>query len=95
MTIYDPVGPLLCEAYDAFCVRVYCTVSLYRLNQELKFLYKKEQIPNEQLYRAHLECASQWQGMWLCVETAINMKLYNINDILYDKWNKSYITYIS
>ena len=29
------------------------------------------------------------QGMWLCVETAMNMKLYNMNDILYDKLNKS------
>ena len=27
-------------------------------------------------------------GMWLCVETAMNMKLYNTNDILYDKLNK-------
>ena len=56
---------------------------------ELKFLYNNKEIPNEQLYRAHLECASQWEGMWLCVETAMNMKLYNINDILYDKWSKS------
>ena len=28
------------------------------------------------------------QGMWLCVETAMNMNM-NMNDILYDKWNKS------
>ena len=71
------------------CVGVYCTGNLYLFKPELKFLHKKQQIPNEQLYRAHLECASQWEGMWLCVETARNMKLYNINDILYDKWSKS------
>ncbi len=87
MTIYDPTGYRPGEGYDTTCVRVYCTANLCRLNQQLKFLYKKKQIPNEQLYRAYLECASQWEGMWLCVETAMNMKLY-------DKWNKSYITYL-
>ena len=47
------------EAYGTTCVRVYCTANLYCLNQELKFLYNKKQIPNEQLYRADLECSSQ------------------------------------
>ena len=55
---------------------------------ELKFLYNNKQIPNEQLYRAHLECTSQWK-VCDCVETPMNMKLYNNNDILYAKWNKS------
>jgi len=57
-------------------------------------LYKKKQIPNEQIYRAHIECTSQWQGMWLCVETAIDMKLCNMIGVLYGRWNKSLITYI-
>ena len=30
----------------------------------------------------------------VCVEASVNMKLYNMNNILYDKWNKSYITYL-
>jgi hypothetical protein len=47
-----------------------------------------KQLPHEQLYRAHLECVSQWQGMWLYVETSVNMKFCNMNDILYDKWKK-------
>ena len=88
------MGSCLHEAYDASCVSVYCTANLYCLNQELKFLYENKQIPNEQLYRAHLESASHWQGMWLHVETAMNMKFYNMIDILYDKWNKIFITYI-
>ena len=92
MTVYVPTGSRPGEAYDASCVRAYSSGSLYPLNQELKFLYKKKQITNERLYRAHLECASQWQGMWLCVETCINMKLCNMNG--YGKWNKCYITYI-
>ena len=47
------------EAYGVNWLRVHCTVNLYCLNEELKFLYNNKQIPNEQLYRAHLECASQ------------------------------------
>ena len=82
-----------CEAYSASCGRVHCTGYLYCLNQELKLLYKKKQKPNEQIYRAHVGCASQWQGMWLRVETAVNMKFYNMNDVLYGRWNKSLITY--
>ncbi len=65
-----------------------CTGNLYCSNQGVKLLYKKIQIPNEQLSRAHLECASQCKHMWLCVETAMNMKFYNNNHILYDKLHK-------
>ena len=70
-------------------VRVYCSGKLYHVNQEFKFLYRKKQICNELLHRAHLECSSQWQGMWQSVETAINMKFCNVNNILCDEWNKS------
>ena len=80
--VYDLMRSLQCEAYNVSCVRARCTYSLYRLNQELKFLYEKKQIPNAQLYRAHIECASQWQGMWLYVEISINMKFCNVNDVL-------------
>jgi hypothetical protein len=77
------------EAYDTSCVRVYCTGNLYSLNQEIKFLYKDKQIPNDLLYRVQIKCASQWQGMWLLVETSINVKFYNTKDVLYDKCSKS------
>jgi hypothetical protein len=30
----------------------------YRINQELKFLYKKKSMLNKQLYTAHLQCAN-------------------------------------
>ena len=59
MTIYDPTGSHPGEAYDTTCVGVCCTGNLCCLNEELKFLYNNKQIPNERLYRAHLECASQ------------------------------------
>jgi hypothetical protein len=93
--IYDPVGSFLGEVYNTYCVRVYCSGNLYRLNQDIKFLCKKKQILNDLLYRAQLKRVSQWQSMWLCVETAINMKFCNMRDVLCDKCNKSYITYKS
>ena len=93
MTLCDEQVSYPCEVYSASCVRVHCTGNLYRLNQELRFLYKKKQTPNERIYGAHIECVSQWQGMWLCVERAINMKFCNMNGVLYDRWNESLITY--
>jgi len=71
-----PIGTSSGEVHGASCVRVHFTGNLYHLSQELNFLYKKKQIPNERIYRVHVECASQWQGVWLCVETAIDMKLW-------------------
>jgi hypothetical protein len=36
----------------------------YRFNQEIKFLYRKKQKQNEQLYRTYLERANNWNGVW-------------------------------
>ena len=94
VTIYGSTGTVPGNALNAASVRVYCSGKLYHLNEEVKFLYKKKQIPNELLYRTQLKSASQWQVMWLCIETAINVKFYNMNGILYDRWNTSYITHI-
>jgi hypothetical protein len=33
----------------------------YRLNQEIKHLYKKKAALNQQLYKAHLECANYYE----------------------------------
>jgi hypothetical protein len=33
----------------------------HRLNLEIKFLYKKKQTLNKQLYDTHLQCAKEWQ----------------------------------
>ena len=48
-------------------------------------MYKKKQIASEGLCRAHLECVSEWQGMWLYVETSINTKFCNMNGIVCEK----------
>jgi len=36
----------------------------YRIGQEIKFLYKKKQHLNRQLYQLQLEAAAQPNGMW-------------------------------
>ena len=37
--------------------------TVYRINQEIRFLYKKKQYLNRQLYWAHLEGAYTYKGM--------------------------------
>ena len=90
--IYDQQGSHPSEVYSASCVRVHCTGNLYPLNQELKFLYKMKQIPNERIYRAHNDFAS-W--LCLCLGTSINMEFYKMNGVLYDRWNKSLMIYVT
>ena len=53
---------------------------IYRINQELKFLYCEKQTLNTQLYRLHLDCAHQCNS----IETRFN----HILDTLYHKLNK-------
>jgi hypothetical protein len=48
----------------------------YRINQEIKFLYKKKQHLNGQLYRCHLQCAHQFNGMWQHILEHINKQTH-------------------
>jgi len=48
----------------------------YRINQEIKFLYRKKQLLNQQLYIIHLKCAQHDNGMWQYVQNVI-FRLYN------------------
>jgi hypothetical protein len=50
-------------------------VGKFRLRQELKFLYIKQQKLNEKLYHTHLECANQWTGIWSDLQDSVNRKL--------------------
>ena len=54
-------------------------------------MHKKKQIPSEGLCRAHLECVTEWQGMWLYVDTSINTKFCNMNGVLCDKCKKNFV----
>jgi len=60
----------------------------YRINQEIKFLYRKKQHANQKLYNIHLECAQQCNGMWQYVQQNIDSKLYADMDLLYKKLNR-------
>jgi len=41
----------------------------YRINQEIKFLYRKKQHSNQQLYNIHLECAQHYDVCGSVFET--------------------------
>jgi hypothetical protein len=47
----------------------------YRINQDIKFLYRKKQLLNQQLYSIHLKCAQHHNGMWQYVQNIIESKL--------------------
>jgi hypothetical protein len=57
---------------------------IQRIKDELKFLYKKKQHLNTELYNAHLKAAQEWNGTWHlisnCVHATVNLettKKYN------------------
>ena len=60
----------------------------YRINQEIKFLYRKKQHINQKLYNIHLECARQYNSMWQYVQQNIDTKLTADMDLLYKKYNR-------
>jgi hypothetical protein len=66
----------------------------YRINQEIKFLYCKKQILNQQLCCIHLQCAQYCNGMWQHIKNSINSQLDDIMDTLYQKLNKKLDTLI-
>jgi hypothetical protein len=45
------------------CQKTNRAATQYRLNQDMKFLYIIKQKLNEQLYKAHLECAATWKNI--------------------------------
>jgi len=44
----------------------------FRINQEIKFLYKKKQYLNQQLYKTQPECANQRNSMWQHIQNYID-----------------------
>jgi hypothetical protein len=60
----------------------------YRINQEIKFLYRKKQLLNQQLYSIHLKCAQYHNGMWQYVQNIIESKLNEDINTLYEKLNR-------
>jgi exonuclease VII large subunit len=60
----------------------------HRINQELKFLYRKKQQLNSTLYHLHLECSNYWGGMWQHIRTNIDDQLHSVIDNTYTNLNK-------
>jgi hypothetical protein len=58
------------------------------INQEIKFLYKKKQYLNQQLYQSQLECAHHHNGIWQHIQTIIDQNLHQIMEDQYQKLNK-------
>ena len=54
----------------------------------MKFLYRKKQHLNQQLYYTHLECAHHYAGMWQHINENIDQQLNKIMDTQYAKLNK-------
>jgi hypothetical protein len=47
-----------------------------RIQNEIKYLYKKKQQMNRGLYHSHLYNANQWKNLWTHIEQNINDKLH-------------------
>jgi hypothetical protein len=52
-----------------------------RIKNEIKFVYKKKQQVNTQLYHTHILNTKTWQQIWSNIEQSINQKLHK-------KWKK-------
>ena len=46
-----------------------------RIKDEIKFLFKKKEELNRELYEHHLRAAEEWGGMWQTILNFINEKL--------------------
>ena len=62
----------------------------FRINQEIKSLYKKKQHFNQQLYQAQLECEHQYNGMWQHIQDFIDQQVHKIMESQYQKLNKNW-----
>ena len=59
------------------CQNTLRTANLYRINQEIKFLYAKKSKLNEKLLQLHLKCADDWNNVWSIIIKSIEDKLTN------------------
>ena len=57
----------------------------YRINQEVKFLYRKKQHLNQRLYYPHLETGHQYGGMWQHTQEYIDEQINGLMDNVYTK----------
>jgi hypothetical protein len=60
----------------------------HRISQELRFQYAKKQQLNEQLYKTHLECATQWATILQMIQSTIDSKIQQVMEAHYNHLNK-------
>jgi hypothetical protein len=60
----------------------------FRINQEIRFLHRKKQLLNQQLYHLHLEGARQHNGMWQRALNNIDEQINTITERKYFILNK-------
>jgi hypothetical protein len=70
------------------CQNTLRTANLYRINQEIKFLYAKKSKLNEKLLQLHLKCADDWNNVWSIIIKAIEDKLTNEMESHYNHLHK-------
>ena len=61
----------------------------FRINQEIKFHYRRKQRFDQQLYQTHLKCAHHYYGTWQNIQTLIDRQLKQIMENQYQKLNES------
>jgi archaellum component FlaC len=48
---------------------------LIRIKDEIKFLYKKKEKLNQELYKLHLQTAQEWETTWRIIQNSIQEAL--------------------
>jgi hypothetical protein len=76
------------NGYGRQCQNTTKAATTYRINQELKFLYKKKQTLNGRLCHLQLQCHNQWPSTRNYIQTNIDEKLQVTIDKLYQTLNK-------
>ena len=61
--------------YNEAAKKTKTQAQIIRIKNEIKFLYKKKEQLNTQLYYKHLQNANTWQKTWNIIEDTINEKL--------------------
>ena len=62
--------------------------TVYRLNQEIKYLHHKKQMINQQLYHLPINCANKWKNLWTILDHAIEEILTHEMEVHYKNLNK-------
>jgi hypothetical protein len=66
--------------YNKQCQNTMKNATTYRINEEIKSLYKKKHTSNEYLYHLHLQCANQLPSYWDYIQTNIDEKVHVMNN---------------